>query len=300
MRRIFSALLLLVALAISPSTTMAGAGPSQMSFSRSSAPPATEVTVEIQLDRPPVEGTTYGMTLERSTGDPEAFTVTDPVPFDADGYALFTFTVPDAAPGEYYPQFGCVNASASGDACDDPESPNFGPLVDVVLTVTDPVPPSDYEEVVFRVTLSGLVPAGDRIGVAIECDRPCITEDFWLVCGPPSDTYILPVCDEGTFEFTAEIEAGRVLDYALVRLSGPDYSTGERHLPGSIVVQEGRQTISLGYDYSGTPAPTAAPALPDTATTQPTGFPPAGGALTAAAMLLLTVAAVSRAQRKVQ
>jgi len=259
MRPIVSALIL-VALTISPSTTMAGADESQMSFSPSSAPPGTEVSVEIQLDRPPVDGTTYGMSLERAIDDPEAFTVTEAIPFDADGYALFTFTVPEAAPDEYYPQFGCVNASASGDACDDPESPNFGPLVDVVLTVTDPVPPSDYEEVVFRVTLSGSVPAGDRIGVAIECDRPCVTEDVWLVCGPPRDTSTLPVCEEGTFEFTAEIEAGLVLDYALVRWSSPDDTTGERHLPGSIVVQEGRQTISLGYVYPG-----GVPTLPDTA-----------------------------------
>lgn len=259
MRSIVSALLVLT-LNLSPTTTMAGADESQMSFSPPSVTPGTEVTIEIQLDRPPADGASYGMGLQRGIDDPESFTVTHTIPFDAVGYAFFTFAVPDVAPGEYRPHFGCLNESESVDACDDPEAPHFGPLLDVSLTVTEPASPPDYEEVIFRVTLSGPVAADDSFGVALECDRPCVTEDVWMVCGPPSDTSVLPVCDEGSFEFTAEIGAGLALDYALVRWPAPDGTTREEHIPGSIVVQEGRQTISLGYVY-----PSGAPALPDTA-----------------------------------
>ena len=118
-----------------------------------------------------------------------------------------------------------------------------------------------YEDVVFRVTLSGPVPAADPFGVAIECNLPCVTEDYWLVCGPPDETYILPTCDEATYEFTAHIEAGLVLEYALARWPGGFSGPLEEHLHGSFVVQKGRQVITLGYEYPGAETP----ALPDTA-----------------------------------
>ena len=140
MRRIVSPLLVLV-LNLSPTTTLGGADQSHMSFSPPTATPGTEVTVEIQLYRPPVDGTTYGLGLGRAIDDPEAFTATEAISFDAEGYAFFRFTVSDAAPGAYYPAFGCLNASASVDACDDPASPNFGPLLDIALTLTEPAPP---------------------------------------------------------------------------------------------------------------------------------------------------------------
>ena len=105
-----------------------------------------------------------------------------------------------------------------------------------------------YEDVVFRVTLSGPVPAADPFGVAIECNLPCVTEEYWLVCGPPAETY----------------RAHRGRPRPRVRLgtlargfSGPL----EEHLHGSFVVQKGRQVITLGYEYPGAETP----ALPDTA-----------------------------------
>jgi len=142
-------------------------------------------------------------------------------------------------------------------------APDLSPLLEVAFPTIAPAGLPEYEDVVFRVTLSGPVSAADTFGVAIECSKPCVTEDIWLVCTPPADFYVLPVCGEGTFEFTAQIEAGLVLDYALVRWTGD--GPLRRHLHGSIVVHEGRQVISLGYVYPGGEAP----GLPDTAVPAP-------------------------------
>lgn len=267
MRRVIG-LSLSVVLLVPPGAVTAGEAASSLSLTPSTVVPGDEVTVEIQLDRPPVAGSTYVMGMQRFVDDSSGFLVSDDIPFDASGHALFSVTIPDAVPGEYSPAFGCTNDTPEIDACTDPAAPDFTPMLDVVLTIGEPLPQPEYEEVVFRVTLSGPVPAGEVFGVAIECSKPCVVEDVWLVCGRPDETYILPLCAEGEFGFTAEIQAGLVLYYALARK--PTDSSGsvwERHLEGSIVVREGRQTISLGYVYPGGEAP----ALPDTAMPQPGG-----------------------------
>lgn len=137
---------------------------------------------------------------------------------------------------------------------------------------------TEYEEVVFRVSLEGTVNPTHTFAVQRECQEEiCVTEDVVIVCSPPNDNYDWPTCSATAYEFTSQIRAGLTVEYALVRWTTPDLrhtdDQPEEHLHGSWVVREGRQVISLGYAYpGGTPSqPSASPALPDTAMPPPTG-----------------------------
>lgn len=132
-----------------------------------------------------------------------------------------------------------------------------------------------YEEVVFRVTLEGPVPPAHTFAVRRGCEeQTCVTEEIVIVCSPPHEFYDYEICAATTYEFTSMIAAGQTLQYSLLRWTTPDLShtddQPDEYLHGSWTVREGRQVISLGYDY---PAPgdgnTGGDALPDTAMPAP-------------------------------
>lgn len=125
----------------------------------------------------------------------------------------------------------------------------------------------EYEEILFRVTLEGPVDPSHAFSIRRSCrEEPCVTQDIIELCGPPSESTNVPTCSARTYELTSEIRAGLTIDYALLRTT-PTSDVPEEHLNGSIVVQEGRQVISLGYVYpdGSTRQPGASPVLPDTA-----------------------------------
>lgn len=125
----------------------------------------------------------------------------------------------------------------------------------------------EYEEVVFRVTLEGPIDPSHSFSIRHNCrEQLCVTQDIVELCAPPSEYTNVPTCSATTYELTAEVRAGLTLDYALLQ-KHPTRDIPQEHLNGSIVVQEGRQVISLGYVWpGGTPSqPSPGPVLPDTA-----------------------------------
>lgn len=151
----------------------------------------------------------------------------------------------------------------------------LGALVALPTTVSPVLAQDDYEEVVFRVTLEGPVPPAHTFAVRRQCEeQTCVTEDIVIVCSPPVDFYDYETCTATTYEFTSMIAAGQTLQYSLLRWTTPDLSgtddQPEEYLNGSWTVREGRQIISLGYNY---PAPgnrnAGVVALPDTSMPAP-------------------------------
>ena len=119
-------------------------------------------------------------------------------------------------------------------------------------------------DVVFRVTLEGPVDPSHTFTVSRTCvEERCAIEDAEFVCSPPN-VGTGGTCASGTYEFTAQIEVGLTLEYALKRWTDPAGQPQE-FLHGSWVVHQGRQVISLGFDYS----PGGDQPLPDTAMRAP-------------------------------
>jgi hypothetical protein len=128
--------------------------------------------------------------------------------------------------------------------------------------------PAETEEVVFRVTLEGPVDPSHTFAVDRHCvEERCVVEDAEVICSPPElMTFGNGACSAGTYEFTIRVQAGLTVEYSLRRWTTPDLSRTadqpEEYLNGSWVVRDGRQVISLGFDYLGG-------ALPDTALPAP-------------------------------
>ena len=120
---------------------------------------------------------------------------------------------------------------------------------------------TDYEAVTFRVTLEGKVDPGHTFAVRQACEEEqCVTEDFVVVCAPPDPSYDWPSCSARSFEYTVQVRAGLTLEFALLRWTTPStQDQPDAHLAGSWVVQDGAQSISLGYVYPSLNT------LPDTA-----------------------------------
>lgn len=145
-------------------------------------------------------------------------------------------------------------------------------LVVPVIAVSPASAGSETGEVVFRLTLEGPVPA--RHTFAIECGvapDPCFgPETITVVCSPPGATYDYESCETTTYEVVALVAAGRTLEYTLLRWTTSDLThtdeQPEEHLPGSWSVHEGRQVISLTFDYAAT---SVTPTVPDTAMSSP-------------------------------
>lgn len=149
-----------------------------------------------------------------------------------------------------------------------------------------------YEQVTFRVTLSGPVNPEHTFAVRQGCvEEICATEDIVIVCRPPSDVSGgLPPCSATNYEYSIHPRAGLTVEYALLRYTGPSGPDGfEVHLEGEWVVQPGTQTISLGYVYPGVSP------LPDTALGEATlpssGWPLLPLVVVAGALLLLIAVA---------
>jgi hypothetical protein len=73
-------------------------------------------------------------------------------------------------------------------------------------------------EVTIRVTLEGPVRTGDTFGVRSGCrEERCLTEDGFLVCSQPDESYAWTPCSARSYEVTVRIRPGLTLDYALLR-----------------------------------------------------------------------------------
>ncbi len=145
-----------------------------------------------------------------------------------------------------------------------------GTLVTSTVGVSPVVAQDEYEEVVFRVTLEGPVPPTHTFAVYRECTGPsCVIDSATVLCSPPNEVYDYEPCTETSYEFTLMIEAGRTIEYHLIR-SDLSSEAAEEYLHASWAVRDGRQVISLGYVY---PSPgndvAGGGLLPDTAMTAP-------------------------------
>lgn len=119
-----------------------------------------------------------------------------------------------------------------------------------------------------EITLKGTVPSTHTFALRCTGDlNPCASpETITIVCSP-DDSGDSALCEATTYELPANGAVGETLDYALLRWTTPDLGADpEEHLAGSWTVQEGRQVISLTFDYS---LGTDAPVLPDTAMPAP-------------------------------
>ncbi len=148
-----------------------------------------------------------------------------------------------------------------------------GTLVTPTVGVSPVVAQDDDEEVVFRVTLEGPVSPTHTFAVHRECTGPsCVIDSATVLCSPPDEVYDYEPCTETNHEFTLMIEAGRTIEYHLIRWTTADLSSeaAEEYLHASWTVRDGRQVISLGYVYPS-PANDVAGGglLPDTAMTAP-------------------------------
>lgn len=132
-----------------------------------------------------------------------------------------------------------------------------------------PVLALDWEEVVFRVTIEGPVPAAHTFGVKRQCESTCVTDSIVILCSPPSEHRQpnVETCAARTYESITLVAAGQTLSYALVRWTTPDLThtatQPQEYLHGTWVVQPGRQVLSLGYAYP------VAGGLPNTAMATP-------------------------------
>lgn len=228
-----------------------------LTFSPNVGPPGTRVTVDLQLDAPPPEGTRYVMALQASADNPNNFAISDDIPFDADGHAIFTFIVPDVEPGPYTVSFGCWG-EPDPDACIGPDAADMTPFEGATFTVSPGA--LEFGTVIFRLTLSGPVPEDVGFLIYRQTQDDALIEPGGYVCWVPDIDP--PPCRSGeTYEWVNEFEVGTVLDYHVQRNQDGEI---EQMLFGTVTVEPGTRVVNLGYEYPSS--------LPDTALSAPAGL----------------------------